>query len=304
MSSTYVDIIGSRLIGLSLSWALFGVLSVQTSVYSQAFFKDAIWTKILVYTVYILQTTQIILFTKDGFTEYTANSDNISASVQLKTSWFSVCVIQGLVAFSVQSFYAWRISIISGKKLPSVLIFLVSFVSFALSIVVAVTTKSETSFDDLLTDRILSRETTWQATAAMCDIIIAVCMTYYLRARAPNGEQFADTNKLVNRIVRLTIETGSLTASVAVITAILSAVSSHSFPAPLAIISNLYATTLLVVLNSRIKFKVGSLSWTTDKSNLQDNGNRSSVRFNENMLGGTSSRVSLAIETPPASEET
>ncbi len=28
-----------------------------------------------------------------------------------------------------------------------------------------------------------------------------------LKARAPNREQFSDTNKLVNRIVRLTIET-------------------------------------------------------------------------------------------------
>lgn len=102
-----------------------------------------------------------------------------------------------------------------------------------------------------------------------------------LKARAPDAE-YVDTNKLVNRIVRLTIETGSLTgkllicaanfhdpdsvvASVAVITAILSAIPSHPFPAAILIISNLYATTLLVALNSRIKFRVESLSWMADQ---------------------------------------
>ncbi len=72
------------------------ILNYSPDLYSRASFKDAIGTKILVYSVYILQTTQIILFTNDGFAEFTADSENIPSFVQLKTSWFSVCVIQGL----------------------------------------------------------------------------------------------------------------------------------------------------------------------------------------------------------------
>lgn len=71
-------------------------LNYFPDLYSRASFKDAIRTKILVYSVYILQIIQIILFTKDGFAEFTADSENIPSFVQLKTSWFSVCVIQGL----------------------------------------------------------------------------------------------------------------------------------------------------------------------------------------------------------------
>lgn len=140
---------------------------------------------------------------------------------------------------------------------------------------------------------------------------------HQLKVRAPGGEQFADTNKLVNRIVRLTIETGSLTgkfpiyaanfhdpdpdiiiASVAVVTSILSAIPSHPFAAAIIITSNLYATTLLVALNSRIKFRVESLSWMmVDQSELHDSRNRSSIlRFNNNT--GSSSPG----ETPPVSE--
>jgi len=203
------------------------------------------------------------------------------------------------VAFSVQSFYAWRISIISGTRLPSILIMLISVVSLALSIVVAVTTKLATTFDNLFTKSIFAREATWQATAAICDIMIAVCMTYYLKMRAPDREQFVDTNIIVTRIVRLTIETGSLTASVAVITVALSYVRNHPayFSTPILIISNLYATTLLVVLNSRIKLRVKSLSWKDDEPEPHcPIGTRSSFRFELN----TESTPSMV---PPALEE-
>ncbi len=132
---------------------------------------------------------------------------------------------------------------------------------------------------------------------------------HQLKARAPDGEQFVDTNKIVNRIVRLTIETGSLTgkppirvanihdpdsviASVTVITAILSAVSPHPFPAALLIISNLYATTLLVALNNRINLRVESLRWAaSDGSELHDHHNRSKIRFNENIGTGSGGAI-------------
>ena len=62
-------------------------------MYSQASFKDTIWTKVLVYTIYIMQTTQIILLTNNVFRGDLI--DNFSIT-QFKIGWFSVCIIQGL----------------------------------------------------------------------------------------------------------------------------------------------------------------------------------------------------------------
>ncbi len=125
-------------------------------------------------------------------------------------------------------------------------------------------------------------------------------------------------NKLVNKVIRLTIETGSLTgafpstllilmilisfvlASVALITPILSAISSHPSSAALYITSNLYATTLMVSLNSRVKFKRTSMAWMDDQSELHDSHHRSSIRFNGTQ--GTSTGVPLATETSPEPE--
>ncbi len=93
----------------------------------------------------------------------------------------------------------------------------------------------------------------------------------------------------MNRVIRLTIETGSLTgiwldilsmintyidaASVALITLILSFVPPRTGYnlCPLCIISGVYSCTLLVVLNSRIKFNVMSLSTTWKDSPSQMN---------------------------------
>ena len=62
-------------------------------MYSQASFKDTIWTKVLVYTIYIMQTTQIILLTNNVLRGDLI--DNFSIT-QFKIGWFSVCIIQGL----------------------------------------------------------------------------------------------------------------------------------------------------------------------------------------------------------------
>ncbi len=69
---------------------------------------------------------------------------------------------------------------------------------------------------------------TWCGASALCDIIIAICMTYYVRSFYPSfifidvdtisqlmrqrsTTNFRRTRILVTKIIRLTIETGSAT---------------------------------------------------------------------------------------------
>ena len=87
--------------------------------------------------------------------------------------------------------------------------------------------RCEDWFKDLISAKI------WQAGSAAADVLIAVCMTYYvcdvpylidleirakvssqLKRRAPDREELGASNTVhvvVNKIIRLTIETGSLT---------------------------------------------------------------------------------------------
>lgn len=109
-------------------------------MYAQAFPKDKIVIKLLVSLVYVVQLAQVVLYTDVGFKTFT-EVNNIVIPDTLYSRWFSVWIITGLgesyetavvvinlkqiVGSVVQLFYAWRIFIISRKRLPPVLIALV-----------------------------------------------------------------------------------------------------------------------------------------------------------------------------------
>jgi len=90
----------------------------------------------------------------------------------------------------------------------------------------------------------------WLSCSAATDIMIAVCMTYHLSIRDTG---FPQTHALVSKLTRLIIETGSLTAVVALTTLILFFVfPGHLYYSTTAVIlPMMYGNTILVVLNSR-----------------------------------------------------
>lgn len=153
-----------------------------------------------------------------------------------------------------------------------------------------------------------------------------------LKRRAPDREELGASNtvhNIVNKIIRITIETGSFTgmcwvsfyvtyctdndddaAAVNIVTLALNIISSkHTtyFQCTLATLTGIYATTFMVVLNSRIKFSVSSMSttWKDTESgrlppamgNIMHGDNSSSVidnrregKVNTILVGGPASR--------------
>ncbi|KAH9022157.1 hypothetical protein EDB85DRAFT_379538 [Lactarius pseudohatsudake] len=89
----------------------------------------------------------------------------------------------------------------------------------------------------------------WAISSALVDILIAVAMTLLLRRASGNFSSF-----VLVRVVRLTIETNALTATLAITTLVLYV----AFPNELycvytvAIFGKVYSNTLLVSLNNRI----------------------------------------------------
>ncbi|KAI9445958.1 hypothetical protein H4582DRAFT_2069319 [Lactarius indigo] len=89
----------------------------------------------------------------------------------------------------------------------------------------------------------------WSIMSATADILIAVAMTLLLRRARGKFSNF-----VLIRVVRLTIETNALTASVAVASLVLYAAFPNEvyFAFTLDFIGKLYSNTLLVSLNNRI----------------------------------------------------
>jgi hypothetical protein len=92
----------------------------------------------------------------------------------------------------------------------------------------------------------------WLIGNAVADLLIAVTMTVLLLKARKRENRF--TNDVIMRLVRLVMETNSLTAGIAILSVILfvSFQDANYFICPTLVIGKLYSNTLLVTFNNRI----------------------------------------------------
>ncbi|KAK0495062.1 hypothetical protein EDD18DRAFT_1310262 [Armillaria luteobubalina] len=203
-----------QIVGYLLHWGLFGTLSIQLYLYYLAFPKDRQFVKCLVYGIYIVEFVQTILVAHDAFAVFGYGFGDLEALTEMHFNWLILPIMIAIDSLVGQVFYAYRIFILSRSRIVPAFVICVRY--------------------------------------ALCDIIIALCMTYYLM-RSKTG--FRSTQILVTKIIRLTIETGSVTAIVALVTIILFLAFPHQdfYVTPALATSKLYANTIYMVLNSRIR---------------------------------------------------
>ncbi|KAJ7309470.1 hypothetical protein DFH08DRAFT_757351 [Mycena albidolilacea] len=256
------ELSGPLLLADLLVWGLFGTLSVQVYLYYQAFPKDRLSTKCLVYSVYALELVETIIITRDAFATFAYGFSDISALNKINFNWLTIPVMSGLVAFIGQSFYAYRVYVLSSKSYSiPVSIVVVSLIS---SIGGFITGGFAFQAGDLtrLNQKTHVAVGVWCGASALSDIIIAVCMTYYL-SKSDTG--FRQTRVLVSKVVRLTIERGSLTALAAVInlTLFFAFPDRTYYTVPAALMPKLYANSILIILNARFQIIGGRTTYAS-----------------------------------------
>ncbi|KAJ7717292.1 hypothetical protein B0H16DRAFT_1740682 [Mycena metata] len=249
-----------------MNWALFATLTVQLYLYYQAFPTDRIFIKGLVYIVYCISLIQVTLVTIDAFNTFGYGFGDPSALTTAQFKWLVAPVLGGIVTCVVQSFYASRLYKLSGSRIvPSILVFTPS-----LQAALGMGTTgifNGVSGRKLLKSNLLKPGGTLPASLtttgvlflagnASIDIIIAGCMTYYL-LKIDTG--FRRTHALVTKLIRLSIETGVLTALIAVLELALffGIPGKLYYTVPTKSISMVYANTMFAVLNSRMQILNG-----------------------------------------------
>ncbi|KAK7455826.1 hypothetical protein VKT23_010860 [Stygiomarasmius scandens] len=175
-----------------------------------------------------MEFVQTIIVTNDAFHTYASGFGDYEALSSMHLNWFSVPVMSGLaftatVAGLLTGVYAKKAGEITNLHQVSISVAIGIYCGFS----------------------------------ALCDVFIAICMTYILSKNAKNS--FRKTKLLLTRLIRITIETGSITAIVASLTLILviSFPDQTYYTTPSLIIPKLYANTLLVILNSRFRIVGG-----------------------------------------------
>ncbi|KAF9522325.1 hypothetical protein CPB83DRAFT_864613 [Crepidotus variabilis] len=274
-----VQTTGPLLLGHLLNWFLFGLLSLQIYIYYLSFPDDSLSSQALSYGVYLFELAQTIILTQAAFRVFAQGYGNLHILDEVGTNWLSAPIMGGIVAFVAQAFYARRIWILSKSIMVPLIILLLATISLAGAIALGVAAKLAASVGKFVgtESRVLSIVTgIWNGGSCLCDILIATSMTVYLTRR---NSSIPRTRQLVKRIIRLTIETGTLTAVVALLNLILALLPNHPtyYRVVAGCLGKLYANSMMAVFNNRAHL------WMDDRSGADSSIVFPSRYFNQDL---------------------
>ncbi|KAI9433053.1 hypothetical protein H4582DRAFT_1028077 [Lactarius indigo] len=233
------------LFGPVFNWALYGVLCVQIYVYSYNFQIDRRSVKFLAYFVFLLETVQTALTGADIYHWFVAGFGNVERLQHSHFTPIDFPLFNTIISFIVQGYFCYRIWVLNSRS---------SWI--CLTIAVAAVTQFAGGIWASIKPIILGKYVTpkaaiylWAIPSALADIQIVVAMTLLLRRTSGNFSSF-----VLIRVVRLTVETNALTATLAITILVLYVTSPNElyYVYPIDILGKVCSNTLLVSLNNRI----------------------------------------------------
>ncbi|KAF8957717.1 hypothetical protein BDZ97DRAFT_1762705 [Flammula alnicola] len=236
------------------NWLLAGILSVQVYVYHLSFPNDSTRIKTLVYCVYFMHMLQLGFTAKTAVRALADGFGNFTILNEIGTIWVDVSIMISLPAFISQMLYVHRIRILSGSKLLARVIVLLAMFQLAMGIVNTVPSRGspmEALVTDIFTPRVILVNTIQNSANALCDIMIAITMTYYL-SRGQSG--IRQTRTLLNKLIRLIIAT--IVTIINLVLLIVASGHSYYFITTGGVLGQLYTNSILALLNSRSRSEV------------------------------------------------
>ncbi|KAL4244836.1 hypothetical protein ABKN59_001506 [Abortiporus biennis] len=244
------DLIGGPvLIGFAFNWALLGVLTAQLYMYHISFPEDHLGVKTIVYTLYLLDLAQTFIISSQIFENFILMFGNPDSFQAFSSSWISLTLMSGIVATIVQCIYAWRISQLAHSYVISAAIVVLSLLQGSSSIATGIGLRNAVQIH-AVPHNVLATALLWLASSAVNDVLIAATMVFLLwRMRITSSPNFP----LVNQLIIFSIETGSVTAAVSIVTIILFSVFPNTLlhVCPVITLAKLYTNSLLAGLNNR-----------------------------------------------------
>ncbi|KAI9450732.1 hypothetical protein BJY52DRAFT_162507 [Lactarius psammicola] len=233
-SPNVTSVAAALLFGLLINWALYGVLCVQISAYF----------------VFVLETVQTALSGSDAHFWFVTGFGDVERLGNSHFSPIDAATVTGITSFIVQGYFCYRIWVLMNKRLSSWICWII-----AIAAVTQAVAAIWLGVVSLMTKTYAASKTAvylWSIPSATADILIAGAMTLLLRRAGGKFTQF-----VLIRLIRLTVETNTLTASVAVVTLVLYAAFPNEvyYAYTAYTIGKLYSNTLLVSLNNRIYFR-------------------------------------------------
>jgi len=233
--------------GVFAGCILYGILVLQIWNYFQAYKHDGKWLKCFVFYLLVVETVETLIAMGVVFEPLIVENGKPQGTTVLPHLLPSQPIMAVLVSVPVQFFTAWRIFVITQNRIMSGVICIFSLASFGSSFYSTETTARA---------RVIAKKSKlthpyFLITATVTDILITASLIYSLsRRRSTTNKPF---NLVLGKIMRLALQTGSITAAFTLTDAIAVYVSpktaisfAFDFPVP-----KLYSNALLSTLNAR-----------------------------------------------------
>ncbi|KAJ7860352.1 hypothetical protein B0H13DRAFT_2272222 [Mycena leptocephala] len=281
---------GPMLIGVVLNAMVYGAVVMQMFSYYQRFTNDSAWIRYFMLYLFLVETADLIVdfgIIYDPLILHYGQESAIAISPRLMPG---DSILISMISAPIQLFAAWRISVITGSFILPGFIALLSLSSFGAGMTVSAAVSMHPEFSNF--KHFTSEVIVWLVLSAVCDVVIAVGMTHALYTRKTG---FGTVDGQINRIIRVTVETGALTA----ITALVDVALFLGFPRtslnfiPDFPLPGLYTCSILAMLNSRDQPKTADAERQSAPSMLSHPHHPQSFT-----LGPTSFRNSKMIHHP------
>lgn len=244
--------------GILFDWGLQGVLTVQIYLYHIYFPGDRLMLKCLVYGMAIFATVQTGLITAYAFDIYVYNNGNVASMMATHDAWFAVPVMSAMVSCTAQIYFAWRIWVLARSHVLAGIIIVLSLVQagagFATGIKGKIVQHAASSAENNAADlhALVGNGAliVFLLGSALVDVLIAITMTivlFKMKTGAPRSDA------LINKVIRLVVETGTLTAlfSIVLLTLCLALPDNLVYEAAANAFAKIYANTFLTNVINR-----------------------------------------------------
>ncbi|KAJ7236424.1 hypothetical protein B0H12DRAFT_127034 [Mycena haematopus] len=217
--------LGALLVGVLLSYVLFGVTTTQTYLYSGRFPNDSGKMKLLVACVWILELGHVVCI---GHTLYVLVVLDVGHPERITTIPESLAVstlLNAVIAMCVQGFFSYRIYRLWKRLYIPLLTWALSFLFLGATAAVFVLGFQTATF------QVFNRQWGWLldslwAVAAANDLIIAVTLVFWLVQQREDTEQMT---AVVDKVIEWTIETGLVTSAAAILNLVCFVTLKNSF---------------------------------------------------------------------------
>jgi len=250
MGATVENTYGALLLGAFLACCLSGIVTVQSFLYIKLYPSDATRTKLMVASVWFLDTLHTCFVMSSIWNYLIPHFGDVPRVDFIPWTVAMSIAVTAILTIIVHCFLAQRIYRLTKNDWritsPILILAILRLGSACVTTAEMIRLKSFTEF---------AQQFRWVFTLGLAlssavDVLITVCLCYYLRS---NRTGSLSMNDIIDSLVVYTFETGTLTCAGTVLSMVcwLTMPYNRLFLALHFMIAKLYANSLLATLNTR-----------------------------------------------------